>query len=166
MGQAFFPLPPLSLLKLVRRYVKNGRRLLRGVISYTVHSFMDVHPTSDMRSALSPLSIAAVDYAKPVPFALRRRPRPQCLPSHSILPPPVAGFAALVIYSTHAEWQPASPQQNTCSYVSDVNLCTYWCCYFNHVLCLLRDTTHISLCSKVTRRAVISPDFIHFWFQL
>lgn len=66
-------------------------------------------------------------------ICIRMQPGPQCLSSHSI-PSLSCGVFCGPGYIFHTCWVTAGlPQQNTCSYVSDVNLRTCWCCYFCHV---------------------------------
>lgn len=62
LGQTSPP-PPLSPLMLAHRYIKVGDDST-GIMSHIAHSFRDVNPTSDVRSALHWLSPAAADYAK------------------------------------------------------------------------------------------------------
>lgn len=100
------------------------------------------------------------------PFALRRSTDLNVCPPTLFLPPPVACFAALVIYSTHAEWQPAS-RSKTLAPMWVMRICVHADVIISITsCCLLRDTAHISLCSKVTRSAVILPDSMYFRFQL
>lgn len=119
--------------------------------NHIIHRSVIQEPKPQIRPAFSSIWTAThcSGLCKIISFALKR------IPDLSVCPLTLLCF---LLYSAHAEWQPASHSKNSVSNVSDVNLYTCWCCYF----CLYLDMTHILHCSKVMRSVVLLPDFIYF----
>lgn len=109
-------LPPLSLLKLADHYIKVDNNS-SGIISYIAHSFRSLNPRSDLHSALYRLSLTAVDCAEL--FHLH-----QNVSRNSMFALPLYCVPLLCYIFYTCRMTADLPQQNTCSNVSDVNLCT------------------------------------------
>lgn len=168
-------LPPLSRLKSAHSYIKrNNKKQKTTPLNLISHgsSFRDFEPPRrpDMRPALYQPSAAAVGRMQICFICIETRPRPQCLPSHSIPPPTTLPtllwrvlWPSIYIYIPHMlsdSRPPAAKHSLPCEG-----------CQFVYMLMLLfpsrppassgRPLT-IPLCSKVTRRSVVTlPDFTH-----